>query len=351
MDELTFKEICKCWWSSVIKPAAYKAFKDSFKVKFRGTYQKIIASGIAALYNAFTRNNFSELLEGFKMKVLEIVVVAIGAWLVLSIIECIWRFFYNLLEIPAKFAKEIEGINFQKDQASKVLAAALEIECPNPIEINWNPYIQLGISILESSSRKSVSHEWKFVIHNIKKENVRSLNISWKWNFEIKNLTQLAINLQEFCQNASSDSLELRSEINENQIAIKERKKMADGETSGQKNFFLGSEGIEKLNSVKASGSIEVKLPDCIVDSIIIYCLSLSQINSKNLGSTFINYLLPTITLAISYRLENNQTISQTFTIDGKISVWANGNPVNNLAALLNFDKIDYDKQLIEIKE
>ena len=112
MDELTFKEICKCWWSSVIKPAARKASKDSFKIKFRGTYNKIIASGIAALYNAFTHNNFSELLGGFKMKVLEILVVAIGAWLVISIIECIFRFFYNLIEIPASFAKKIKDISF-----------------------------------------------------------------------------------------------------------------------------------------------------------------------------------------------------------------------------------------------
>ena len=238
------------------------------------------------------------------------------------------------------------------------LDAALEIECPKPLQIGWNPHVALGdIFILESTSQKSVSHAWKFTLRNIKKENIRSLNVSWKYNFEIEELKKFAAdNLHDFCHNASYDSIELSSEIRENMVTITGKKRKVGGEDNFKTPFFLEADGENKINSIGDSESKEVNLPDGIVNSIIIYCLSLSNQNSKLQNQNPLSYhLLPSITLKISYYLESvhHTKITQTIKINGKIRVWnfvrINEEPAKDLAALVTFDEIDYDKQEIEI--
>jgi len=258
-----------------------------------------------------------------------------------------------------KYIALFDYIALKFSRNKRRLAAALEIECPRPLQIGWNPHVELGdIFILESASRESVSHEWKFTLRNIKKENVRSLNVSWKFNFEIEELKKFATdNLHDFCRNASYDSIELSSEIRENMVTITGKKSKVGGEDHFKKPFFLEADGEnEKINSIGDSESKEVNLPDGIVNSIIIYCLSLSNQSSKLQNQNPLSYaLLPSITLKISYYLESvhHTKITQTIKINGKIRVWnfvrINEEPAKDLAALVKFDEIDYDKQEIEI--
>jgi len=349
MDELTFKEICKCWWSSVIKPAARKASKDSFKIKFRGTYNKIIASGIAALYNAFTHNNFSELLGGFKMKVLEILVVAIGAWLVISIIECIFRFFYNLIEIPASFAKKIKDISFQKDHISKILATALEVECPKDVSIQWNPIFGSVITVRENNSQNLAWFDWNFTLKNIKKETIRSLKIKWEIDINVNNLM---VEIDSFLKDLS-EKVTRGQTINDLKYLIAPQntlttvQKRKDGTNTFI--YYLSNTEEDSLNSIPESGKSNLGLPKNIADTLMFYSIILSQkIDSNN---NFIILPLPVIKLNISYFLEEkNSKISQTFFISGKIASCGK-NAVGLTSLVITFDKVDYDKQLIDVEK
>lgn len=159
-----FIELCKYRNCYFIKPAANKAFKESFKFNLKSTYKKIIAAVATALFHAFTFQEFYK-MEALGMKIAEIVTIAIILWLLLSFFEFVGRFIFNLFKIQVDTANVIQ--DSQKCEQIIDEISRLQIESDNLVIDNLEDWEKRSIEVINKIPCSNNSYYLSFVGEDI----------------------------------------------------------------------------------------------------------------------------------------------------------------------------------------